>query len=214
MYRSLLIALFQLIICYSAQIYASAVNDASTILKSYLQNIKSVAVDFTQIDANGLKAKGKLLINKPYKFRCNYYAPFPILIVGTSNYIFVYDYDMEHVTRINASENVFSFLLTDDKNFDDNFHIKSTVERDNLLIVNIYHAITDRTSCITFDKNTKQLMQIEIFEDDDSTKLYFEQIAQVSDFDADLFEFKNPDIFGPPIRLEKSNIESKIKLAK
>ena len=34
-----------------------------------------------------------LIIDKPHKFRCNYYAPFPLVIVGGSNYVSVYDYE-------------------------------------------------------------------------------------------------------------------------
>lgn len=44
-------------------------NKAIDQLKIYLREIKSMAVDFSQEDSAGNKAEGKLLINKPSKFR-------------------------------------------------------------------------------------------------------------------------------------------------
>ena len=86
-------------------------NNAIAKFKEYIRGIQSIAVDFTQEDSHGNKAGGKLLINKPFKFRCNYYSPFPLIIMGNKNYVSVYDYDMQHVSRIKAEENIFNFLF-------------------------------------------------------------------------------------------------------
>jgi outer membrane lipoprotein-sorting protein len=89
--------------------FASAA-DISEEIKSYISSIKSIAVEFIQEDSTGRLAEGMLIIDKPYKFRCNYYEPFPIVIVGNKNYVSVYDYEMGHLSRIKANENIFNFF--------------------------------------------------------------------------------------------------------
>ncbi|WPY01092.1 Outer membrane lipocarrier LolA family protein [Candidatus Trichorickettsia mobilis] len=209
------LVLFQLIFLYFGIATACAGNkEQSTInqFKSYLQTIKSIAVDFDQTDSNGTSSKGKLLISKPYKFRCNYYPPFPILIIGNKNYVSVYDYDMETVSRIKPKDNIFNFLLTDDTDFEQHFQVSSVTEQGRLLTVKLYHIISDRYSNITFNKDTQQLQKIEVFEDDNIITLKFDQMYKVSNFAEELFEFKNPDIFGPPDRMTKDELEKHIVL--
>ncbi|MDR0296639.1 MAG: outer membrane lipoprotein carrier protein LolA [Rickettsia sp.] len=182
-------------------------------LKIYLREIKSIVVDFTQEDSVGNNAKGKLLINKPSKFRCNYYPPFPLVIIGNASYVSVYDYDMKHVSRIKAEENVFNFLLEDSIDFDKYFEIESTIDQDNMFKITIYHTLSERRSQITFDKETKQVKMLKILEDDNVITIKFNHIAKVQKFDDDLFKLKNPEIFGAPNRLSKSDIEKKYNLA-
>ncbi|WP_375318977.1 outer-membrane lipoprotein carrier protein LolA [Candidatus Tisiphia endosymbiont of Oplodontha viridula] len=188
-------------------------NKAIDQLKTYLREMKSIAVDFTQVDSAGVQSEGKLLINKPSKFRCNYYPPFPLMIIGNANYVSVYDYDMKHVSRIKAEENVFNFLLEDVVDFDKYFKIESTIDQDNMFEVTIYHTLSERRSQITFDKETKQMKMLKILEDDNVITIKFNHIAKVQKFDDDLFKLKHPDIFGAPNRFGKKDIEKKYNLA-
>lgn len=181
-------------------------------LKSYLREIKSIAVDFSQEDSNHNKANGKLLIDKPAKFRCNYYYPFPLLVIGNDNYVSVYDYDMKYISRIKPQENIFNFLLEDSIDFDKYFQFESAINQGNLFQITIYHTLSERRSRISFNKQTKQITKLEIFEEDNVINIKFDHIAKVQKFDDGLFKIKNPDIFGPPARLTKNDLERKYLL--
>ena len=189
--------------------------DNSTIakFKEYIRDIQSIAVDFTQEDSHENKASGKLLINKPFKFRCNYYAPFPLIIIGNKNYVSVYDYDMQHVSRIKTEENIFNFLLEDSIDFDKYFQFESVIDEEHLLKITIYNTLSERRSQISFNKDTKQIKMLKIYEDDNVITITFDHILKVKKFDDDLFKLSNPDIFGPPSRLNKTDIEKKYELA-
>lgn len=178
-------------------------------IKGYLRAIDSIAVDFIQEDSLGNRAQGKLLINKPYRFRCNYYPPFPLLVIGNSNYVSVYDYDMKHVTRIKAQENIFNFLLENSEDFEKYFKFESVNNYRDILSVMIYHNLTEKRSQIILNKETGQIKTLKIFEDDNIITITFNHIAKVKKFDDDLFKLKNPDIFGAPERLTKNDIEKK-----
>jgi outer membrane lipoprotein-sorting protein len=109
-----------LFIFISSNIYAA---EEMKNLKIYLTSLKSISIDFSQIDNSGKLINGKLLIQKPYNFRCNYYEPFPLLIVGNKTDIIIYDYEMEQTSYISASENIFNFLLVDTENFEEYFSL-------------------------------------------------------------------------------------------
>lgn len=188
-------------------------NNTIAKFKEYIRDIQSIAVDFTQEDSHENKASGKLLINKPFKFRCNYYAPFPLIIIGNKNYVSVYDYDMQHVSRIKTEENIFNFLLEDSIDFDKYFQFESVIDEEHLLKITIYNTLSERRSQISFNKDTKQIKMLKIYEDDNVITITFDHILKVKKFDDDLFKLSNPDIFGPPSRLNKPGIEKKYELA-
>ncbi|EOB10201.1 hypothetical protein H376_3490 [Rickettsia prowazekii str. GvF12] len=203
--------MFLTVICFclsSIKAYANN-NIHLSEFKNYLRTIKSVAIDFTQEDSYGKIVKGKLLIQKPYNFRCNYYPPFPLVIIGTKNFVSMYDYDMEQVSRISPSENIFNFLLEDNVDFDKDFVFESVINKGNIFNITIYHTRTEKRSEITFNKNIKQIEKLKIFEDHNIVTITFDKITKVQKFSDDLFKFKNPEIFSPPERLIKSEIEKK-----
>jgi outer membrane lipoprotein-sorting protein len=191
---------------------ASSANSIANQLKSYLREIKSVEVDFIQKDSSSAISRGKLLINKPHKFRCNYYPPFPLLIVGNKSYVSVYDYDMEQISIIKSKDNIFNFLLEDEIDLEKDFNFESIRDDGKLLKITIFHIVSERKSHITFDKQTKELKMLEIIEDDNIITMTFDKINKVREFSNDLFNIKNPDIFGPPERLNKNDIEKRYKL--
>ncbi len=175
--------------------------------KAYLNEIKSVAVDFTQHDTSGNISAGKLLINKPYKFRCNYYPPFPLVIIGNKNYVSVYDYEMEHVSRIKTQENIFNFLLVDNLDLEKHFIIKSSSKKGDKLIVTLYHKASERSSIVQFNSVTGKIESLAIIENDSAITINFSNLEKVANFDSSLFEFKNPKLFGPPARYGKEEIK-------
>lgn len=178
-----------------------------------LEKIKSIKVDFQQVDSTSKTVQGTLLISKPYRFRCNYYEPFPLVIIGGSNYVTVYDYELDQASRISAAENSFNFLLTDTKNFSKSFIIEETGEDSNFMKVKLRHKDFDKTSRIIIQKKTQQIKLIEIFEDNNVIKIELKNQADVTKFDKDLFIIRNTEIYGSPPRYSKAELESKYIIA-
>ncbi len=190
--------------------YASADNISQEI-KSYISSIKSIAVEFTQEDSTGRLAEGMLIIDKPYKFRCNYYEPFPIVIVGNKNYVSVYDYEMGHLSRIKAEENIFNFLLVDKISFDNQFEILSAKESNGSYILRLKNHDLNKISEIWFDKKNKNIQKMQIFEESNSITLTFSNTMQISNIANSLFTMKDPEIFGIPDRFTKTELEKRFK---
>lgn len=178
---------------------------------TYLNNIKKVAVEFTQTDTRGTSASGMLIIDKPYKFRCNYYQPFPLLIIGNKSYVSVYDYEMENFTRIKNEENVFNFLLLEEAAFNHQFQIISNKEYKDYNELTLYHEKSGRVSKILFDTKNGQIKKIIIVENDNEITIKFLEIRNLISVAKELFIIQDPEIFGKPKRLDKKEIEKMIK---
>lgn len=186
-------------------------SDISEEIKSYISSIKSLAVEFTQEDSTGRLAQGMLIIQKPYKFRCNYYEPFPIVIVGNKNYVSVYDYEMGHLSRIKAEENIFNFLLVDKVSFDNQFEILSAKELNNSYVLRLKNHDLNKISEIWFDKKNRNIQKMQIFEENNSITLTFGQTMQISNIANTLFMMKDPEVFGTPDRFNKAELEKQFK---
>lgn len=180
-------------------------------VKNYIQNIRSVAIEFKQHDTKGMVAEGILVIDKPYKFRVNYFAPFPLLIIGNKSYVSVYDYEMETISRIAAKENIFNFLLVDKIKFDDQFEVLEASENSAYYKIKIIHFESLRTSEIEFNKQTQNIERMKIIEDDNVISLEFTKTINIKNVSSKLFTIQDPDIFGKPTRLEKQALEKNYK---
>ncbi len=182
-------------------------DNATNELKSYILGIKSIALEFTQIDSLDQMSTGMLIIDKPYKFRCNYYEPFPIVIVGNKNYIALYDYEMNNLSRIKAEDNIFNFLLVDNIDFEKQFEVVSAVIQGNDYILKVKSSDLNKTSEITFDKNSKHIKQMKIFEENNIITLIFDKIYEINNVSNELFIMKDPDLFGKAKRYNKPDLE-------
>lgn len=191
-----------------------SVPEAAIEIANYIAGMKTAAIEFSQQDSEGNIAYGTLVIDKPYKFRCNYYEPFPLLIVGNKNYISVYDYEMKYIARIKTAENTFNFLLLDHVDFQNQFEILQITEQGNDYIMKLRSITEDRISEIVFDKTLKQLKKLTIFEEDNHIILTFGKHINLADLSGDLFILQNPDIFGPPQRLDQTDLYKKLKIVK
>lgn len=183
-------------------------------IKEYISNIKSIAVEFTQTDSMNQEFKGMLIIDKPYKFRCNYYEPFPIVIVGNKNYISLYDYEMNNLSRIKAEENIFNFLLVDNIDFEKKFELVTAIEEGGYYVIKVRSNDLNKTTEITFDKKTKHIKKMRIFEENNIIALTFDQTYEIHNVSRELFIMQDPDLFGRPKRFNKAELEKKINIVR
>lgn len=179
---------------------------------SYLANIKSVAMDFSQTDSRGSSSSGKLIISKPHRFRINYYAPYPLLLLGNKKEVIMYDFGLEQTTRIDAKENMFNFLLVDMKDWEQSFKIENVFEVDGSIVAKLYNYATERTISITLSLRPLSIKTIIIDEPDGNViEVLIENVQNITSVDKDLFLLPNPDVFGKPARLDKENLEKKYR---
>ncbi len=192
---------------------ASANDPILTEFKAYLTSLRSVAIDFTQEDSKGARASGKFIIVKPDKFLCNYYAPYPFMIVGNKSYVSVYDFDLEQLSRINTADNMFNFLLTDSGDIDKSFHVNKAAKMNGYVEIELYHTELDRITTVIIKLPEYRLQSIITDEADSNIiTLNIENIQTIKDVDKALFILRSPDIYGAPTRMDKKALEKRYNL--
>lgn len=207
LFKILLIAFF-----YAQSVLANIDNRIAGQVFEYFGNIKNATVDFTQEDNKQQITQGKLLITRPYQFRCNYYPPYPLLIVGNKKYISIYDYEMEQLTTVPTKENNFGFLLSEELVLSKNLTIIGTYQNERQLQVVVQNNDTDAVTEITLTKHPLELFAVKIIESDNQyIRLVFRNFTNINFIAPKLFKIRNPDIFGPPLRLDAQSIQKYYK---
>jgi len=81
-------------------------------VQTYIQSIKTLEADFTQIAPSGSLATGKLHLRRPGQLRFEYEPPTPLLIVATQGNVYVEDKDLETTDFYPIKKTPLRFLLS------------------------------------------------------------------------------------------------------
>jgi outer membrane lipoprotein-sorting protein len=199
--------LLLLIILAHNNSFASTNEQIITNIGASFAKIDKAVINFVQTDAKGGSTQGILFLEKPYHFRCNYFPPYPLLIVGGKKYLSVYDYEMQTLSRATANQNIISILMQ--KNWQQNelFQISNVAQKDNYNVLSITYNKGQEQALLYFN-NQLQLIRIEILElGSVSISIHFGPLQKVKSFAAGVFQIKSPQIFGPLTQLTKEQIE-------
>lgn len=82
-------------------------------IESYLNNLKSIAADFMQIDDAGGVMRGKISIQRPGKMRVVYEAPNKDFIVADGSMVHIWNDDLQSQTNVDQSGSLAEFILRD-----------------------------------------------------------------------------------------------------
>jgi outer membrane lipoprotein-sorting protein len=190
---------------------AENTNDLIQKIQQNLKKLDKVAIEFSQTDKNNNVAEGKLLIQKPSFFRCNYYPPYPLLIVGGKKYISMYDYSLETISYVSARDNIMNLLFSGD--FSRSFKIIDVVEMSKYVAFKLIYTEKEQPLEVFFDNKSFNLVRIVFIElDEPSIVIDFAQPVMVKSFKKQLFEIRDPKIFNAPAHLDKQLLEKQYEL--
>jgi len=215
-----------IIICssfYATITYADGVCNKSNInqIEEYLNNFNKVIIPFSQVSTkklNEVPATGVFLIEKPAKFRVNYDAPHPLVIAGGKNFVSIYDFDLQELSRIDAADNLFKFLLELNVNIQESIIIESCKLENGDIELFVKHKETEQKAKIIFTGNPVSLKEMIIPDDGNdlsksSVKISFGKSIQAYNFDKDMFLLRDVKQYGVPKRYSSEEI-IKISISK
>ena len=180
----------------------------------YLGGFEHAAISFTQVGIYRNKSeevKGILLIEKPGKFRMNYDSPHPLVIVGGGKFISIYDYDLDELSRIEASDNIFKFLLYLNLKIEDSVKIESCVYENAKIKLDLVHKETEQKAQIYFTTNPISLEKMIIPDDGNNVlsgavAITFKNVREVLSFNKDFFSIRDSRVYGAPKRYSSEEI--------
>lgn len=82
-------------------------------VENYLNQIKTMKSDFTQINPDGSSAHGTLYIQRPGFLRFEYEPPEPYLIVANGMWLIFVDRELQHASHLPLKQTLAWFLIRD-----------------------------------------------------------------------------------------------------
>lgn len=171
-------------------------------LQAFLVNTQSLRADFVQtvLPRSGraqLSSSGRIALQRPGKFRWQIEKPFPQLMVGDGQKIWLYDPDLKQATHRKMDQAIGSTpaaLLAGGRSWQKAFSLKELGEQEGLEWVEATPKNTD--SGFTRIKLGFAGMELRVLETQDhfgqTTRLNFLRIEQNPNLPSDLFKFTPP----------------------
>lgn len=190
------------IVAAATLVFASSVHaEGEAVLKS-LFSYKTLKADFTQeiLDQNRnvqQQMRGRLVIQRPGKFRWNYQSPYEQEIVADGKKVWLYDVDLEQVTikpQDQALAGSPASLLSTQAKLESEFKVKAVQRNDGLQ----WFELIPKSSDSSFEKimlalKDKQLYRLEIRDSfGQQTDVQFENVQTNPAVSADTFAFSVP----------------------
>jgi len=82
-------------------------------IEKYLNELKSVAADFLQVNDTGEFRHGKIAIQRPGKMRVTYDPPGKDLIIADGTFVHIWDSELEQQTNVPVGSSIAEFILRD-----------------------------------------------------------------------------------------------------
>ena len=82
-------------------------------IERYLNDLKSIAADFLQIDDHGGMLRGKLEIQRPGKMRAVYDPPSSDFIIADGHQVHIWNGELKSQTNVDESGSLANFILRD-----------------------------------------------------------------------------------------------------
>lgn len=167
-------------------------------IEAYLNNIKTLVANFTQIAPDGSEADGKFFLSRPGKIRWQYNPPNPTLIIFNNSLLTHYDYDLDQVSYASSEDNLSSILTKENIVFGKDIVATNIDDRNNIIniTVNNPNKIDDGEINLIFNKNPIEIRKIELTNSTGQlTSIFLNDMIFDQILDKELFIVKNPKYF-------------------
>ena len=180
--------------------------------KNRISKMDSYVAYFTQKEIDKDETYGAIIFKKNVGIRFNYFEPHPILLTITKKNVYLYDYEMENLSIVKASESPIYFLLKQDLDFDKNLRVTKATKDKNFYYIDLFHIDTETTVSIVYNYSENQIKSIDVLDHNKKNiSIIFEKTIKIDNIntkiDNEIFKVKNPKIYGKPKRFDKNEIE-------
>jgi outer membrane lipoprotein-sorting protein len=189
----------------AAAVSNGAVVDESELrrVEAYLNGLGSLQAGFVQIAANGAMSTGRLYLDRPSRMRLDYDPPVPVLIIAAYNRIVYYDSALEQVSYIPIGRTPLGFLLAREIRLGGDVVVLGLERLGSELHLRL--AQTDQEAqgevTLVFGAEPLELRRWSVTDAQGlTTDILLQDVETGIRLARDLFEFRDPGLFGDPLR--------------
>ena len=130
-------------------------------ISDYINSIKILTGEFTQISPRGTMSRGVFVISRPGKMRFEYAPPNPYLIVADGKWLTIKDTKREKGDQVPLCETPLRYLLCEDANLLNGTNVLDFVESGGLVSVTLEESkgLFNGNITLVYDKEKKLLQQ-------------------------------------------------------
>src|SRR3990167_156481 len=99
--------------------------------ENYLNSVKTLSGDFTQINSRGQTSQGQIQISRPGKMRLTYNPPSALLIVADGKWLITYDRQADEVNYVSLENTPAAFILRPQVRFSGDVAITNIIPKDD-----------------------------------------------------------------------------------
>lgn len=161
----------------------------------FLNNLATLSSEFVQINSVGEVTHGKILVNKPSKFRIEYKDPNDILIICDGFKVAIINNKLKSFSTYSIKDTPLNFFLKE-KITSESFEIIDFQKKENLFIVEIMSKIDKDSGKIKFifEENPFQLKKWILYNPNgDKIGVTLDNLRINPKIDDKLFEIKDPN---------------------
>ena len=161
----------------------------------FLNNLDTLSSEFVQINSVGEVTHGKILINKPSKFRIEYKDPNDILIICDGFKVAIINNKLKSFSTYSIADTPLNFFLKE-KITSESFEIIDFQKKENLFIVEIMSKIDkdSRKIKFIFEENPFQLKKWILYNPNgDKIGVTLDNLRINPKINDQLFEIKDPN---------------------
>jgi outer membrane lipoprotein-sorting protein len=164
-------------------------------VETYLNQVRSLKADFSQVAPDGSLSDGKFFLRRPGRLRFEYDPPNPILIVGDGTWIVVYDSETNQVDRLPIGQTPLSVLVRDRVSLGDGMEVTEVRRQPGVLEISLVDPANRDQGSITLVFSDPPLELRQWLVTDSQRQVTTVQLRDATrnvDLDAKLFVFNDP----------------------
>ncbi len=164
--------------------------------ENYLNDIKTIKAEFTQIAPNGALSTGMFYMRRPGLMRWQYNPPVPVLMVSRGDMLRFIDYELEQVSDIPLKNSIASLLARKTIDFsNDSIKVLKADSEDMVTIISAAQAGAIEDGIITFEFEEQPFKLRNIILKDakgEETNISLSGAQYNLSLDSDLFQMEDP----------------------
>ncbi len=175
---------------------ASAFGETSP-YEAYLNELKTLSGDFTQINGNGQIATGTIQISRPGKMRLTYNPPSNLLIVADGKWLITKDMEADQVDYVSLSKTPAAFILRPHIRFSGDVEVTNIVPKGNTTEISLIRTEEPDAGYITlvFKNYPLSLQEWKVLDGQGvETRVILSKMKQNVTLSPELFVIESPNL--------------------
>jgi outer membrane lipoprotein-sorting protein len=193
MLRQIAYGLITLALCLKSAI---AVEETQK-YENYLNSVKTLSGQFTQVNSKGQKATGLIQISRPGKMRLTYNPPSPLLIVADGKWLITKDREADEVNYSSLDKTPAAFILRPHIRFSGDVEVTNIVPKGETTEISLIRKEEPDAGYITlvFNDNPIALREWSVIDPQGiETRVLLSQLQENVNLPAGLFKIDSPNL--------------------